>query len=85
MCVLLACCLAAVNLVSDFEVDTSPIPGEFRLGGDKDEGSLVRYEEDLTWNRCLRLDFKKYGVGKSGKRFINIWAMIGGCTCKKDE
>ena len=83
MDVLLACCLAAVNLISDFEVDTSPIPGEFRLGGDKDEGSLVRYEEDLTWNRCLRLDFKKYGVGKSGKRFINIWAMIGGDTKTK--
>jgi len=50
--------LAAAGLVKDFEADSSPIPGEFRLTGDVSEGTLTRFEEDLTWNRCLRLTDK---------------------------
>lgn len=61
---------AEVNLVGDPEVDGRPLSAEYRLLTHEGQGlgELTDYEEDGTWNHCLRLKILDFGISGAPPR-----------------
>lgn len=76
---LLACCPgAAVNLLDDGDIEGTGVPAAYRLDENAWMGTLANCEEDLTWNRCLKLTLAKIHVYSEGQKYVNLTFEAGG-------
>ena len=52
--------LAAQNLIKDPDINQKTLSPEFRICEVSSLGTLTQFVEPSTWNRCLKLELKKY-------------------------
>ncbi|MFA7232205.1 MAG: hypothetical protein WC071_13115, partial [Victivallaceae bacterium] len=69
--------LCAENLIKNSEIDSGLSP-EFRMEGKAGFYKLSPFTEDLTGNKCAKLDIISYMLDKAGKKRVNCGVMIGG-------
>jgi len=62
---------AGLNLMVDPEVNQTPLSEEFRLVTHEKEGrgAVSRFEEDLVWNGCVKLEVVSFGVSHREPRY----------------
>lgn len=69
--------LAALNLVGDPMVSSNPLAAEFRHWHESGKATLSRFEENFTWNTCLKLTVDGFATGSDGLR-ISTGILVGG-------
>ena len=74
---LLGTALNAQNLILDPDCD-HPEQGELAISEGKQQGTLIHFEENLSWNRCWKLELKQYAVRANGNKTVNLCVRIGG-------
>ncbi len=67
----------AGNLIQNSEVDSALSP-EFRMEGKAECYKFSQFTEDLTWNKCAKLEIISYLVDKAGRKNVNCGVVIGG-------
>jgi hypothetical protein len=70
--------LLAQNLIKDPDINAKPLSPEFRICEDRQLGTLTQFIEQSTWNRCLKLELKKYNQAKNGRRTYALGVLMGG-------
>ena len=70
--------LSGKNLIKDPDVNAKPLSQEFRICEDRHLGTLTQFIEPSTWNRCLKLELKKYNQAKNGRRTYALGVLMGG-------
>ena len=68
----------AANMMKDPDFNRQPLLPEVSPYGDRAGAKISSYEEDATWNRCVRLDFVKNYVDKNGETNVNVGVLFGG-------
>ena len=84
---LLTACLCgsamAVSMVADGEIESKATPAWSWLTKETKGVTLGVFEEDATWNLCLRLDVVKNGrTKKTGAETTNASLLLGGTAAK---
>ena len=86
---MIAACVAfartgwTINVVSDGEIESKAVPAWSYLAKGTKGVKLGVFEEDLTWNRCLRLDVVKNArPKKTGGERTNATLLLGGTKAK---
>ena len=74
---LLGTALNANNLIMDPDCD-HPEQGELAISEGKQQGTLIHFEENLSWNRCWKLELKRYTIRANGNKTVNLCVRIGG-------
>ena len=81
---------SSANLLKDGDVNVVPLSPEFRIWRSADQGRVSQYEEDLYWNRAVRLEIVSTGTTPSGERHVHTGLLVGGdgkkpgFACKPD-
>ncbi len=81
---------AAENLILNPEFDGDSWNREIRAAEVKSEIEVSQFIEESTWNRCVKMELKKYSVQKNGNRSVGSGVLIGkdgkndGFVCKPD-
>ena len=70
--------LAAQNLIKDPDINQKTLSPEFRICEVSSQGTLTQFIEPSTWNRCLKLELKKYHVAKNGRKSYALGVLMGG-------
>lgn len=70
--------LGAANLIKDADVNKTPMSPDFSICENPALGTLSVFEENATWNRCLKLELKKYSTLRNGKKGYNVGVLLGG-------
>ena len=69
---------SAANLIADGEIETRELPAECRLLPGGTEAKIENFEEDRTWNRCLKVTVVKNGRTAGGKEHTGVAVAWGG-------
>lgn len=75
--------LLAANLMKDPDFNQRPLLPEVHQYGAKTDSRITPFEEDSTWNRCVRLDFVSNYVDKAGLTNVNVGVLFGGTAERK--
>ncbi len=67
----------AQNLIKDPDVNLQPLSPEFRISEDKVLGTVESFTENYTWNKCIKVELKKFRENK-GFYSSNVGVTIGG-------
>lgn len=70
--------LVAAGLIVDSDVDQTPLSMEFSLVEGAKQGKLEQFTEDLTWNKCLRMELVALKTDPNGKHDVNVCLQAGG-------
>lgn len=62
------------NLIQNSDVDSALMP-EFKMEGKADCYKFSQFTEDLTWNKCGKLEIVNYIINKNGQKGVN-------CECR---
>ena len=73
-----AALFAAQNLIVDSDADKTPLSPEFRLAEGAKQGKLEQFTEDLTWNKCLRMELTDIPTDANGKHNVCMSLQAGG-------
>ena len=76
--ILVACGVRAANLVAEGEISVPTVPAEYRLADGGTGAMLENFEEELTWNRCLKVTVTKNARTKGGKDRTVVEFLAGG-------
>ena len=68
----------AANMMGDPDFNGQPLTPEVHQLGSVSEGRMSHFEEDATWNRCVRFDFVTNSVNAKGEVCANTGISIGG-------
>ena len=69
---------ASAGLVVDSDIDSTPISAEFCLVEGARQGKVEQVTEDLTWNKCLRMELTNIQEDAAGKHSVNMGLQAGG-------
>ena len=78
MAVLASAVSVAANLIRDADVAGPQLSPEFRLYGTRSQGGISCYEEEYTWNRCVKLELRELAVDSAGVTNVNLGLLVGG-------
>lgn len=65
------------NLIQNSDVDLALMP-EFKMEGKADCYKFSQFTEDLTWNKCGKLEIVSYIINKNGQKSVNCGIVAGG-------
>lgn len=69
---------ACAGLIVDSDIDQTPVSPEFRLVEGAKQGKLEQFTEDLTWNKCLRMELTDIPTDANGKHNVCMSLQAGG-------
>ncbi len=68
----------AANMMGDPDFNGQALPAEVNQFGSPEQGRMSHFEEDLTWNRCVRFEFVTNSVNTKGEVCANAGILFGG-------